>query len=171
MINFYQKLKWIIEFQMWRVFSATTILWILLSGCAAVQIAQPMLPAMRNAADKVSVIQINGFEMIENMDADEAYLLSKPGASSYIFSYLKTDAGRAFVFISNGNVLPRGLLIGINRTADAMTQFVRDGYRLIPTSTLPVLFSKLPMPTIFIMPVLPNSSMDLNSWINQPIQD
>jgi len=117
-----------------------------LAGCAAVQYAQPL-------ADKVSVITISGAEMLANLDADEAYLLAKPGAQSYIFSYLKSDMGRAFVFISNGNVLPRGLLIGINRTADAMTTFLRDGYNLVPAAALPTLLSKLPLPTILLIPV------------------
>ena len=116
-----------------------------LAGCAAVQFAQPL-------ADKVSVITISGAEMLANLEADEAYLLAKPGESSYIFSYLKQDAGRAFVFIARGEVLPRGLLIGINRTADAMTTFLRDGYNLVPAAALPTLLSKLPMPTIMLIP-------------------
>jgi len=119
-----------------------------LAGCAAISYAQPAL----SQADKVSVIQISGAEMLANLEADEAYLLAKPGESSYIFSYLKADAGRAFVFIARGEVLPRGLLIGINRTADAMTTFLRDGYNLVPAAALPTLLSKLPMPTIMLIP-------------------
>jgi len=119
-----------------------------LAGCAAISYAQPAL----SQADKVSVITISGAEMLANLDADEAYLLAKPGAQSYIFSYLKSDMGRAFVFISNGNVLPRGLLIGINRTADAMTTFLRDGYNLVPAAALPSLLAKLPMPSILLIP-------------------
>ena len=123
-----------------------------LAGCAAVQNPSSLGNPAAVIGVQVSVIQISGAEMMANLDADEAYLLAKPGASSYIFSYLKQDAGRAFVFISNGNVLPRGLLIGINRTADAMTTFLRDGYNLVPAAALPSLLAKLPMPSILLIP-------------------
>jgi len=143
-----KRLRKFIRSSWWKLLQQVVIMLVSLSlaGCAAVQYAQPL-------ADKVTVIQISGAEMMANLDADEAYLLAKPGAQSYIFSYLKSDMGRAFVFISNGNVLPRGLLIGINRTADAMTTFLRDGYNLVPAAALPTLLSKLPLPTILLIPV------------------
>ena len=137
------------------------ILVVLLVGCAAVQ---PALPAVQNSGAVITTV-VTARELATGMQQDETFIMFCARTNTYLVSYL-TETGRVFVFYTARTFMPRGLMVGFDRTAGMIQQFVKDGweYSAVSTTALKALMS-LPMPTIMIFPVLP--SMNIDGFMHQ----
>jgi hypothetical protein len=165
MKKFYDKLMFCI--QMRHVFSAAMILSILLSGCAAVQYAQPALPAVARSAE-VSVYNVTGSEMLQAARQPETFVMVKDG--KFVYSFL-TDSGRVFAFKFT-TWQAKGLFCGFDRSCAMESQFIRDGWKFVATGA-PAIITKLlsgPLPTIMLMPASSVNSLDAVMY-PAPVQD